>query len=76
MMDPGMMPLSPPPPGVEPNFDHPASKKTMQIAVMAAILPFTVLAVVLRVYAKAFVRRTFDASDCKCQRYRQRPNIN
>ncbi|OAL00892.1 hypothetical protein IQ06DRAFT_293068 [Phaeosphaeriaceae sp. SRC1lsM3a] len=35
----------------------------MQIAVMAAILPFTVLAVVLRVYAKAFVRRTFDASD-------------
>jgi hypothetical protein len=64
-MDPGMMPLGLPPDGVVPNFDHPASKKTMQIAVMAAIAPFAALAVCLRVYAKTVVRKDFDASDCE-----------
>lgn len=65
-MEMAMMPLAPPPPGVEPNFEHPASKKTMQIAVMAAIAPIMTLTVFLRVYAKTVVRRDFDASDWAC----------
>ncbi|KAI0517005.1 hypothetical protein F5B22DRAFT_605821 [Xylaria bambusicola] len=59
-------PLAPPPPGVVPDFEHPASKKPAIIACLSVILPIATLFVYLRVHVKAFVMREFDASDWFC----------
>jgi hypothetical protein len=61
----GDMTLGLPPPGVDPNFEHPASKKTMEIAVLSVIAAITTLVFLLRLYAKACVHRKTDASDCE-----------
>ncbi|CAI6334284.1 unnamed protein product [Periconia digitata] len=65
-MDPELKAFGPTPLGVTPNFEHPASKKPMVIGLLVAIMPFTLLTFGLRVYGKAFVRKSFNASDWSC----------
>ncbi|KAF2265221.1 hypothetical protein CC78DRAFT_543520 [Lojkania enalia] len=61
--DSGLTPLAPPPPGIVPNFEHPASKKKVQIVAMSVIAVITTISVYLRMHAKTIVQRNFDVSD-------------
>jgi hypothetical protein len=61
LMGPAMLP----PPGVESNFDNPESRVDMTIGLCAAILAIMLVAVSLRVYARAMITKTFGWEDCE-----------
>lgn len=59
-----IMPASPPPPGVTPNFDHPDSIVDSFMATNAACLAIAVLFLALRLYTRIFIVNSLGWDDC------------
>ncbi|KAI0198477.1 hypothetical protein F4808DRAFT_435940 [Astrocystis sublimbata] len=52
-----------PPPGVDPNFDHPVNYNALGYAFSSVFLAFTVFAIGIRCYARLFVDKKFHLGD-------------
>lgn len=57
----------PPPPGVTSNFVNPESCAHIPRIVIAISIPIMTICVLMRLYTRLFVTRTFGIDDCKCQ---------
>ena len=57
------LPLAAPPPGVVPNFNNPQSRAYQLHIGMAVCIGITSVFVLLRIYARAFVQRTWGWED-------------
>ncbi|KAI0404812.1 hypothetical protein F4802DRAFT_212963 [Xylaria palmicola] len=62
-MDPTQLPASPPPPGIRSNFDNPDNYKSQVIILQAVVVPFTTLAVFIRLYTRAVIKKSLGADD-------------
>ena len=58
-------PAGPPPPGVKPNFDDPVNLNGLVISTLTLCLVFATLAVLMRIYTKLFLIRSWDYEDCE-----------
>jgi hypothetical protein len=65
MPDLTKIPAAPPPPGVKSNFNNPDNYKTQNIILHSIVLSLVTLAVLMRVYTRAFVKKTFGVDDCE-----------
>ena len=59
------IPVVPPPPGVTPNFIHPASRTNVAVAVCTSVLVVTFILFGVRVYTRLKITRSFGHDDCK-----------
>ncbi|KAH8728007.1 hypothetical protein GQ44DRAFT_824348 [Phaeosphaeriaceae sp. PMI808] len=60
------MPAAKPPPGVTPDFNSPDNYKTENIILHSVILLFVTIAVLMRMYTRALVKKTFGIDDWFC----------
>ena len=58
-------PAGPPPPGIRPNFDDPANLNDLVILTLTMCLVFASLTVLMRIYTKLVIIRSWDYEDCK-----------
>lgn len=61
----GIVGLSPPPPGVTPNFDHPESIGYRLAITLAVFLVLATCVLLLRLYTRYFIINIIGADDCK-----------
>ncbi|KAI9375556.1 hypothetical protein BJX61DRAFT_549254 [Aspergillus egyptiacus] len=61
-----LQPAVPPPPGVESNFDDPPSRQPAIIAMLAVFVSLMLLAVLVRVYARARILKSWGWDDTTC----------
>ena len=64
MNQPSETPALAPPPGVIPNFVHPASIRKYNILCQAICLPLSTVFVCMRMYTRSYVSRNLGAEDC------------
>lgn len=64
-MDLSQTPAAMPPPGVTPDFNSPDNYKHDNIILHSIVLSFTTLAVLVRVYTRAVVKKSFGLDDCE-----------
>ena len=57
-------PAGAPPAGVTPNFNDPANLNGLVILTLTLCLVFATMAVLMRVYTKCFLIRSWDYEDC------------
>lgn len=57
-------PAGAPPAGVTPNFSDPTNLNGLVILVLVLCLVFATMAVLMRVYTKCFLIRSWDYEDC------------
>ena len=62
------IPASPPPDGVQSQFDHPRSLASSLIAVNATFLPLMIITVATRLYTRIFIANALGWDDCKLVR--------
>ena len=55
----------PPPPGVTPNFEHPAYHSGGIVPIAAVFIPLAAIFMILRVYTKLRIIRVFGLEDCE-----------
>ena len=60
--------LIPPPPGVAPNLDHPASLKHSMVVANAICLTLACVSVALRLWTRAIIVRSLGWDDCEWPR--------
>ncbi|KAH9904695.1 hypothetical protein F4778DRAFT_40567 [Xylariomycetidae sp. FL2044] len=61
--DPTQVPAGVPPPGVEPNFNNPDNYKHENIILHSVVLSITTIAVFVRIYTRAVIRRNMGVDD-------------
>ncbi|MCJ1235715.1 hypothetical protein MMC14_003686 [Varicellaria rhodocarpa] len=66
MNQPSETPALAPPPGVIPNFVHPASIRKYNILCQAICLPLSTVFVCMRMYTRSYVSRNLGAEDYTC----------
>jgi hypothetical protein len=59
------MPAAPPPPGHIPDFNSPDNYKQRNIILHTVVLSFTTVAVFIRVYTRAIIKKNFSVDDCE-----------
>lgn len=64
VMDPYDLPLAAPPPGIRPNPLHPESRAVVATSGIAICVFLMMVFVLMRVYIKLFISRTFGWDDC------------
>jgi hypothetical protein len=64
-MDPSKLPAVPPPPGVVPNFNNPDNYKHHNIVLHTVVLTITSVAVLVRLYTRAIIKKKFGVDDCE-----------
>ena len=64
MNQPSETPALTPPPGVIPDFVHPASIRKYNILCQAICLPLSTIFVCMRMYTRSYVSRNLGAEDC------------
>jgi hypothetical protein len=64
-MDPNQMPAAPPPPGSMSDFNSADNYKHRNIVLHTVVLAITTVAVVIRVYTRAAIKRNFGVDDCE-----------
>ena len=55
----------PPPPGVIPDFEHPASRGYQIVIATAILYPLATFILCLRLYTRAILVRSMGSDDCK-----------
>ena len=65
LMDPAHIPLLPPPAGVISNFVNPVSQAKAIKAVSIICMVFVSVTFAMRMYARLWIKRTFQKDDCK-----------
>ena len=55
---------APPPPGGRSDFNNPDNYKHDNIVLHTVVLAFTTVAVIVRVYTRAVIKRNFGVDDC------------
>jgi hypothetical protein len=63
MMDPSMFPLVPPPDGIIPNFDNPASLESLGHTAMGVFIGITAAFIILRIYVKLTISKQWGWDD-------------
>ncbi|KAF2708714.1 hypothetical protein K504DRAFT_502736 [Pleomassaria siparia CBS 279.74] len=63
MSDLSQIPAAPSPPGITSNFDNPDNYKVDNIILHSVVLLFVTIAVVVRVYTRSVVKKTFGLDD-------------
>ena len=58
-------PAGSPPPGITPNFEDPANLNKAVILTLTLCLTFATLAMLMRIYTKLFLIRSWDYEDCE-----------
>ena len=68
-MDPALnystIPSQAPPPGITPNFTHPATNEHVTTVVVSILLPLMLAFIALRLHNCLWVTRRFAKSDCE-----------
>ncbi|OGM47964.1 integral membrane protein (Pth11) [Aspergillus bombycis] len=65
-MDLSKIPVAPPPPGVTPNFDNPEGSKFKIYSVSIAMCSSATLVLLLRLYTRFYILRTYGLDDLCC----------
>jgi len=65
MPDLSKLPAAPPPPGVVPDFNSPDNYKTENIILHSIVLTVVTIAVMIRIYTRAVLKKTFGLDDCR-----------
>jgi hypothetical protein len=65
MSSDGDSPAADPPPGIEPNFDHPSNRNGLIIGLVTFCLCLSMLFIFIRVYAKFIYAKKAQVQDCK-----------
>lgn len=68
-MDLSKIPVAPPPPGVTPNFDNPEGSKFKIYSVSLAMCSSATLVLLLRLYTRFYLLRTYGLDDCMYMRF-------
>lgn len=64
-MDYANVPVIPPPPGVQSNFEQPHTLRASLTAVNATFLPLMLIAVAIRLYVRGHIVHSLGWDDCK-----------
>jgi hypothetical protein len=64
-VDLSQIPAGAPPPGVTPDFDSADNYKHRNIVLHSIVVAFTTIAVLVRLYTRAIVKKKFGVDDCE-----------
>jgi hypothetical protein len=64
-VDLSQVPAATPPPGVTPDFDNSDNYKQDNIILHSVVLSFTTVAILVRLYTRAVIKRSFGIDDCE-----------
>jgi hypothetical protein len=67
-MDSRLIPAAPAPPGVHTNFNNADNYRHDNIILHTVVLALTTLALCIRVYTRAVIKKNFGLDDCTLQR--------
>lgn len=64
-VDLSQSPAAMPPPGMTPDFDSPDNYKHQNVILHSVVLSFTTVAVLVRLYTRAVIKKSFGIDDCE-----------